>query len=279
MVELENNENILTTVPEVEYSETRYRKKLLKLHSWGPFVASSADELEAGLYSTNVLSTNDMFLGFRVDTDLNFKWIGRVSYQSFYPIIDVEVNYAHRNASINFRDTTNAILTDRQTWDETGVKAGLRIPWLLTRNKFHTNLVVQNYFGLTGVSNFESIFFDKSRISFGSLNDGSLLSNEFKLIFSSLQKRSKRDINSRFGSVFIFENFGTPYGGDFEATYSFKGQLYVPGILKHHSFNIFAGYQHNSITLDNNNYWFANRMPYPRGVCRFNIREFLYHSF
>ena len=74
------------------------------------------------------MSTTDVFLGFRVDQQANFKWIGRVSYQSLYPIIDAEVNFAHRNASINFRDSTNTILTDTQNWDEIGVKAGLRLP-------------------------------------------------------------------------------------------------------------------------------------------------------
>ena len=279
MVELENNANILNSVPEVEYKESRYRKKLLKLHSWGPYVSSSANELEAGLYSTNVLSTTDVFLGFNVDTDANFKWIGRVSYQSLYPIIDVEANYARRRANVSYYDTaSNTSNIDTLKWDETGVKAGLRIPWLLTHNKFHTNLVLQNYFGLTAVRNYESEAFNKDRPFFGvygELNDGNLMSNEFKIIFSSLQKRSKRDINSKFGSVFIIENYATPYGGDFEGGLTaLKAQLYFPGLIKHHSFNMFAGYQHNNITLDNNNYWFANRMPYPRGVSASTFENF-----
>jgi hypothetical protein len=275
MVELENNEDILASVPEEVYAESRYRKKLLKLHSWGPFISDSSDELEAGLYSTNILSTSDVFLGFRVDTEANFKWIGRVSYQSLYPIIDVEANYAHRNASINYRDTLDNVLTDRQTWDETGVKAGLRIPWLLTRSQFHTNITILNYFGLTAVRNFKSEAFDQDRLTFGSLNNGNLLSNEFKLTFSSLMNRSKRDIQSKFGSVLVFESFSTPYGGDFAGLLTaFKGQLYFPGLMKHHSFNLFAGYQHNNISLDNNNYWFANRMPYPRGVSASTFEDF-----
>ena len=77
------------------------------------------------------------------------------------------------------------------------------------------------------------------------------------------------------GSVFIIENFSTPYGGDFEGGLTaFKTQLYLPGLFKHHSFNLFAGYQHNKITLDNNNYWFANRMPYPRGVSGATFEDF-----
>jgi hypothetical protein len=275
MVAMEGNAEVLKSIPRVQYEEKRYHKKILKLHSWGPYISDSPNELEAGLYSTNVLSTTDVFAGFRVDTDANFKWIGRVSYQSLYPIIDVEANFEYRNASIYYEDTTGAILTDRQTWNETGVKAGLRIPWLLTRNKFHTNLVMQNYFGLTAVRNYRSETFDQSRLTFGSLNNGNLLSNEFRMTFSSFMKRSKRDIQSRFGSVFIVESFSTPYGGDFAGgLLALKTQLYFPGLMRHHSFNVFAGYQHNNITLDNNNYWFTNRMPYPRGVRGSTFEDF-----
>ena len=275
MAEMEDNKEILSTIPEVVYDEKRYRKKLLKFHSWGPYIANTQNELEAGIYSTNVLSTSDLFVGFHVDTDANFKWISRVSYQSLYPIIDVEVNYAKRNSIIHYRDTT-ALLSDRQVWDETGVKAGLRIPWLLTSNRFHTNLLLQNYFGLTKLTNFKSDTFGRNRhfLSFGNLSSGSLRSNEFKLIFSSLLKRSKRDIQSKFGSVFIFENFSTPYGGEFKGGLTaFKTQLYFPGFVKHHSINLFAGYQHNKYTLDNNNYWFPNRMPYPRSVTGGNFED------
>lgn len=275
MVEMEDNVDILNSIPEKHYEEKRYHKKLLKLHSWGPFIADSPNELEAGLYSTNVLSTTDAFAGFRVDLDNNFKWIGRVSYQSFYPIIDVEASYAFRNATTNYKDTTDAILTDKRSWKETGVKAGFRFPWYLTRNKFYTNLILQNYIGLTSIKDYQSSAFGSGRQYFTQLNDGNLRSNEFKITFSSLYKRSKRDIKSKFGSVFIIENFGTPFGGDFKGGLTaIKSQLYFPGLFKHHSLNFFVGYQHNNITLDNNNYWFPNRMPYPRGVRGSTFEDF-----
>jgi len=275
IVELEGNPDILQTVPEKVYEESRYHKKLIKLHSWGPFLTSSANDIEVGLYSTNVLSTTDVFAGFRIDTDANINWLGRVSYQTLYPIIDVELNYARRNASANYRDTTDIIQTDQQTWQETGVKAGLRVPLLLTRNRFHTSFTVQNYVGLTAVKDFQSDDFGPNRISFTRLNDGELYSNEFKATFSSLQKRSKRDVQTRLGWVFIYEFFNTPYGGDFKgALTAIKTQLYLPGFFRHHSFNVFGGYQHNNITLNDNNYWFANRMPYPRGVSGTTLEDF-----
>jgi hypothetical protein len=242
-----------------------------KLHSWGPYLSSSAYELEAGLYSTNLLSTTDLFAGFRVDADLNFKWIGRASFQAWYPIIDVEASFARRNQT-NFVDTAASsnetkIVTDRINWNETGVKAGIRLPWLLTSSKFHTNLEIRNYFGYTAINSFESQLFGDNRYRFTQLSDGTLLSNEFRLLFSSLHSRSQRDIKSKWGIVLLLENFSTPFGGDYEGGLTaVRGQFYLPGIARHHSLNFMAGYQHANITLDNNNYWFANRMPYPRGV-------------
>ena len=278
VVEQEDNAEILSTVPEKEYPESKYRKKVVKIHSWGPYLSGSAYELEAGLYSTNLLSTTNMFAGFRVDTDLNFRWIGRASFQALYPIIDVEANYARRRQTINFQDTASGnIEQDRLQWNETGVKAGLRIPWLLTSSKFHTNLEIRNYFGYTAIRDYQSSAFGDNRyfLYFGQLANGNLLSNEFRILFSTLHTRSKRDINSKWGAVLLFENYGTPYGGDYRGGLTaIRGQFYFPGFARHHSINFMAGYQHQNVTLDNNNYWFPNRMPYPRGVSGSTFEDF-----
>jgi hypothetical protein len=90
-----------------------------------------------------------------------------------------------------------------------------------------------------------------------------------------LHSRSKRDIQSKWGGYVSFESFTTPYGGDYQGGLTaYKGQLYVPGLAKHHSLNFFAGYQNINITLDDNNYWFPNRMPYPRGVRGRTFQQF-----
>ena len=278
MVENEGNATILDSIPEIDYDVSRYRKKAVKLHSWGPLVSPTATDLEVGLYSTNVLSTTDLFLGFQTDQDLNFKWIARGSYQGLYPILDIEANYAKRNASVTYRDTASgANRIDQIKWNETGIKGGLRIPWILTKSKYFTNLEVRNYVGYTAVRDYQSSAFGSDRyyLYFSRLGNGNLLNNEFRVLFSSLHTRSRRDIQSKWGIVLVAENFSTPYGGDYDGGLtSFRGQFYVPGLAKHHSLNFFAGYQHNKITLDNNNYWFANRMPYPRGVRGSTFEDF-----
>jgi len=283
LVEQEGNAEILSTVPENKFEESRYRKKLGKLHSWGPYLSGSAYDLEAGLYSTNIMSTTDIFLGFQVDTNLNFKWVGRASFQAWYPIIDIQVDHMKRTATVPFLaevDSVTTVLNDVHSWDETGIKSGFRIPWLLTNSKFYTSLEVRNYVGFTLVRNFNSEVFGDSYypyfIRFSTpRNNGNLISNEFRLQFISLHSRSQRDIRSKWGTVLTLETYGTPYGGDFNGGLTaLKGQFYFPGLLKNHSLNFFTGYQHNKVTLDDNNYRFANRMPYPRGVAAESFENF-----
>lgn len=277
MADMEGNADILESIPEKEYPESRYRKKLLNFHSWGPYLLNSTSEFEAGLYSTNVLSTTDLFVGFRVDSDFNFKWMARASFQAWYPIIDIQADYTKRNSRASYiaqdpADSVFKVYSDRHTWDELGIKGGLRVPWLLTKSQFVTGIELKNYVGLTKVNKFNSdVFGDQYYPFFLNFSSprfsGNLISNEFSFRFYSLHSQSIRDINSKWGATLTFERYGTPYGGDYEGGLTaIRGQLYVPGLFKHHSLNFFAGYQHMKVTLNNNNYWFANRMPYPRGV-------------
>lgn len=267
MVEKEDNVDILYSVPDTTYQISRYHKKPFKIHSWGPLFTGSTTELEAGIYSTNILSSSDVFAGVEFDNMGNIKGVGRVSYQSLYPIIDVTATYGNRVADAAYQDTLGVVQDDRLKWTETTVKAGLRIPWLLTSSKYHSRIEVHNYVGVTSVKNYESETFGDSRyLYFGRLNDGSLLHNEFVVTMYNLLSQSKRDIYSKFGQSITFENYSTPYGGDFKGGLTaLKGQLYFPGFFKHHSINFFAGWQHQKITLNPNEYWFTNRMPYPRG--------------
>lgn len=262
----ENNANILSTVPDSTYSEKRYHKRPFNVHSWGPLYSGTLDEIEVGMFSRNILNTTDLFLGYNFNNRGENRYVGRLSYQGLYPIVDVIGTYGHRKDQVNFIDTLNTLQTDRIKWDELIVKGGFRLPFLFTHNRFHTTLEILNYVGLTSVSGYSSTRLGDGRY-FSLLNNGTLVQNEFDATLISLHKQSKRDIQSKWGTILAIEQFGTPYGGNFNGGLTaFKGQFYFPGLVKHHSLNFFMGFQHNKITLDKNNYWFSNRMPYPRGV-------------
>ena len=267
LIEQENNSAILDNVPDSIYQETRYKKKFINVHSWGPIFTGDLNSFEIGMFSRNVLSTTDLFFGYEFDNQGNGNGILRLSYQGLYPILDLTTTYGFRRADIQYTDTTGAVLTDRRNWNEWVVKFGPRIPWKLTNSKYHRSMEILNYVGFTNVSNYTSTRSGEGRgYSFNQLTNGNLYQNEFKIILSNQLKRSKRDIYSRWGQLFIFENFSTPYGGSFKGGLTaIRAQLYFPGFARHHSINFLAGYQHQQITLDENEYWFNNRMPFPRG--------------
>ncbi len=266
LVEKENNRNVLLNVPDSAYQVKKYRKKPLNIHSWGPLFTGSLTEIELGIYSKNVLSTTDVFAGAEFDNVGNVKGVGRVSYQGWYPIIDVVATYGNRVTNTTYRDTLNVVRPDRVTWTEAILKAGLRVPWLLTQSKFQSKIEIYNYIGVTSVTNFASQTFGDNRYRFNQVGNGNLVQNEFAITWYNLLNQSKRDINSRFGQTLVFENFSTPYGGDLKGGLTIlKSRLFFPGLFKHHSLNFFAGWQNQKITLNQNEYWFNNKMPYPRG--------------
>jgi len=266
MVENEANVDVLFSVPDSTYQITKYRKKPLNIHSWGPLFTGSLTELEVGVYSKNVLSTTDAFAGVEFDNIGNVKGVARVSYQGLYPIIDVVATYGNRVQNTTFTDSLGAVQPDKITWKETVVKVGPRIPWLLTSSKFQSKIEVYNYIGVTSVTNFTSDAYGDNRYRFNQIGNGSLLQNEFAISWYSLLNQSKRDINSKFGQTLAFENFSTPYGGDLNGRLSIlKSQLYFPGFFKHHSINFFVGWQNQKVAATEGEYWFNNRMPYPRG--------------
>lgn len=101
---------------------------------------------------------------------------------------------------------------------------------------------------------------------FDQLGEGVLSANEFRFQFTNFLKQSKRDFNPKFGQFLTFENFTTPYGADFSGGLTaVRLGLYFPGFWKHHSIFLKSGLQNRNITLDNDNYWFSNRIEIPRG--------------
>jgi hypothetical protein len=165
-------------------------------------------------------------------------------------------------------------------WKETNMQAGLRIPLILTRSRYNTNISLLNYIGYTSVENFENSIDGGGRILPSNLpqyifrdyiDQGNLLYNHFGLTAYHLLKQSRRDINSRWGQQAFINAYATPYGGDYSGSQlSAYGILYFPGAVKHHSLWGYGAYQFTEIQEARgeglNNYFFRNRIPLPRGL-------------
>ncbi|HEY0769874.1 MAG TPA: hypothetical protein VGD31_06035, partial [Sphingobacteriaceae bacterium] len=181
-------------------------------------------------------------------------------------------------------------------WKETTVQGGLRIPLLLTRSKYHTDISVSNNVGYSQITNFKNSITNGGRVLPYTLGDsvifrdyadnGSLVYNTLSFTADHLLKQSRRDINSRWGQRLILNLYTTPFGGDFSGfQFSGYGLLYFPGIGKHHSIWGYGAYQYTKLSNQRNaegkldNYIFRNRIPTPRGLSFPRLEHFYTTSF
>lgn len=287
LVEQEGDPNVFADVPDVKYPEKRYSKAsgFINPYNWGVAVDNDLAEASIGILSRDILSTTSVGLGYYFDINERTTALrGEVSYQAWYPIIDVSASLANRSVNeggVTFYDTLvdPATTEEREVvfkWKEKNVQAGLRVPLITTSSKFHGEVAVSNSFGLTQVTDFEnnidgrgrlvprgdeSLYFFRDYV-----DNGALLYNNFSFSAYRLLKPSRRDIHSRWGQQLELQSFETPFGGDFSGRLlSAFGVLYFPGIARHHSLWTYGAWQHTQFEQVRQNYVFRNQVPTPRG--------------
>lgn len=293
LVEQEGHPNFLIEAPTQSLDIKKYSKikGLFNPYVWGLNVESDLTQANIGISSRDLLSTTQLNLGYNFDiNERTGAWRANVSYQGLFPILDFGVSLANRKVDEGVYPYERVVGGDTVVferdlsfeWKETTVQAGLRIPLLLTRSKYYTEINVGNNVGYTSVTDFTNNITGRGRVLPYTLGDsvifrdyadnGSLVYNNFTLTVDHLLKQSRRDINSRWGQRLILNIYNTPFGGDFSGRqFSGYGTLYLPGIGKHHSLWGYGAYQYTEISNARNNkgkldnYIFRNRIPTPRG--------------
>lgn len=295
LVQQEANPNLFDSIPSKIYEVSGYSKlrHVINPFSWGVFVDNDLANLNFGITSRDILSTTEILAGYNYDlNEQTGYWRAGISYQGFYPIIDV--NFTKGDRSVNEGEYTTIVVEDQDTtavlvndavfkWKEQNVSAGLRIPLNLTNGKYSAGLTLANYFGLTQVEEFDNGLngdrFYPTLIVDGDIygvyfydyvSNGTLLYNYANLSAYRLLKRSHRDINSRWGQSLNLKYYSTPYGGDYTGgVASALGYLFFPGAARHHSLYMYGAYQHymnSAYEVDReSDYYFRNTVPVPRG--------------
>ena len=293
LVEQEGNPDIFRDVPATSRTHRPYRKinGIINPYNWGVTVDNDLTEASLGIISRDILSTTSLSLGYYFDiNERTSAWRGQVSYQGWYPIIDVSASISSRSVNeggAQFYDTlVDPVTTEMRDvifkWREKNVQAGLRVPLITTSSKYHGNVTIANSVGLTQVSDFENNIDgggrlvprgdDRAYFFRDYVDDGNLLYNNFSLSAYRVLKVSRRDINSRWGQQVEIESFETPFGEDFNGRLaSVYGVLFFPGLAKHHSLWTYGAWQHTKFEQAIQNYVFRNQVPTPRGhtVSRF----------
>ncbi|MDH5604007.1 MAG: hypothetical protein OEY51_08705, partial [Cyclobacteriaceae bacterium] len=274
----EGKTEFLSTVQKDSFEIKKYNRLsgIFNPHSWGPFLSSSLTEAQAGIFSQDVLSTTAMYAGYSFDVfELTGQFNTSLSYQGLYPIFDVEYFMGNRQAerAVNSTETINF------SWKEHGVNVSTRIPLLLTRSRFLRNLEIKNTSGVKEVYQFENSLGGTSRrgIDFFERDiqdNGELVYTTFRISGANALKKNYRDIKPRWGQFFNAE-YTTTVNRQFEGEQlSVNTWMYFPGLFKHQSLWTYWAFQHKAIINDKDNYYFRNRIQYPRGNPRLTFENY-----
>ena len=244
----------------------KYKKglNLFNIHSWAP-VSLDLDNMSLNpgitLMSQNLLSSSFATIGY--EYNLNEE-AGRVflnySYQGHYPVLDLRVDYGLRRGSTldGNQDTIN------YKWYETNLKAHLRVPLNLTKNKYYR--MIQPRFGTTMMT-----FLDMDKESPVRFKKDRLVSLDYQLYAYNQIKRSKRDLFPKWGQMLEVNYRNTPFDTESVcAIFSAEAYLYFPGVIRHHGIRLYGGWQETW-----GDYSFSDMVFYPRGMSNINENDIL----
>jgi hypothetical protein len=294
LVHQENSGDLFQTNPTAQYPVKKYpkHKGIINPYAWGLYVNNSLTEANVGITSQDVLSTTKIDLGYRYDiNERTSSWRADVSYQGLYLIIDVSAALSNRSVNEGNYEFTDTLANPDRTyerqvafeWKEKNLQAGLRLPLTTTSSRYASGVTISNYVGITNVTDFTNSVTDGGRIVreypgyfFRTYQDnGTLVYNNANLTAYRLMKRSRRDINSRWGQRLSLEHYATPYGGDFRGDLlAVTGTLYAPGVFRHHSLWGYWAYQQTLVEREADNYLFRNQIPVPRGLSVGRYQQF-----
>jgi hypothetical protein len=261
VVEQEEGDDILESVPDHPYPVTKYSKLkgIFNPYSWGPMARESDRELWFGIGSQDILSTTSITAGMALDHNERTGYgFGRISYQGLFPIIDLSGRIGSRTGYYKV-ETPGGIEELSYSWDEKNLDLGFRIPLILTRSKYLESLNLSTYASLTQRTNIEMV--DNIQV----LPEGTLGTMRYRASYTRMLRRSARDLRSKFGQQIFVHYAHTPFNGVMDGSlFATEGNLFLPGIAKHHSLNLRAGYMQEHYQK-NSPYFFGSPLLFTRG--------------
>lgn len=243
------------------YQPTRFRRlaHALNVYSWGPTIASTGQALTVGLSSQDLLSTTQIGVGYTYNqTEQAGNFYALLSYQGLFPIIDVSFQRGTRSTSlyIDRVEPADSLRSDR--WQYNQLTAGFRLPLQFTNSKYIQGINLSAYFNYLQVTGYDLPYRYPTEVG----SSGSISALTYGFSYSHLLRQSKRDIAPRWGQSISVNYRTTPFGGKLTAEQlGVQGNLFFPGLAKHHSLRLRAGYQLQA----QGTYQFGALVVYPRG--------------
>ncbi len=240
----------LSSAPVKKYSKIG---NLFNFHSWAPLdINASTMNIHPGvsIMSQNLLSSSFLTAGYSYNiSEQAGKIYGLYTYSGWYPIIELGVDYGLRRDYAYLPEQTEI------KWNETNLRAGMRLPLSFRKGKYYSGMQISVYAnqGIRRMKAGMPVEFRRPDVF--SMGYGISIYKQIKSNF--------KDIFPRWGQRLGLYYRHTPFQGD-EVNYiaAVTLGLYFPGIIRHQGLSIFAGYQQRDIIY----YKFSDIVPYPRGV-------------
>jgi hypothetical protein len=155
------------------------------------------------------------------------------------------------------------------TWQQTKIDFGIRLPFNLTHSAYQENLTFINNYSILQVQGYQ-LPVRYSNEAF----DGNYFSTINQFSYYKLLTKSALDVQFRKGLMLNFYWQSMPKAQSLKAElWSIQGRLYLPGISKHDGLSFRYAYQQQM----NGNYFFSSPIVIPRGDFYQNFNE--YHTF
>jgi len=243
------------SIPQTEYPVRPYRKgwHLFDFHSWAPFsldISNLSVSPGAMLLSQNLLSSSYTTLGYAFSlNEETGKYYLTYTYEGLYPALDLTADYGLRRGTYAENHQHEIPLK----WNEFNLTATLRVPLKWSHNIWFRG--VQPAAGITC----KLMKMDKS-VPLTFIEDH-LTAMNYSFSAYNQMKTSRQDLYPRWAQVVTLNFSHTPFGKKYNSILGGQVYLYLPGVARHHSLRLYAGYQ-SQVKQD---YGFSDVISYPRG--------------
>ena len=241
------------------YSKYSKLSHIFHPHSWGPLsINATSYTLKPGItvLSQNLLNTAFASTGYEYDlNEQTGKFFLDFSYQGWYPVVDLSYSYGKRAGTGRYSGTDQ---TFRYTWNESNLNIDIGVPLNLSRGNWFRK--IQPSIG----SSWIYVIHDKETPE--QFTQGSIFTLDYGVFGYNYIRSNYQDVYPKFGQTISIIYRHTPFGqNDMGSIFGASGNLYFPGLFRHHGIRIYGGYQQR---WDKRvyGYQFSNLVSYPRGI-------------
>lgn len=245
--------------PVADYSQV---KSAVNLHSWLLLAPPLSSIITVQGLSRDIM--NKFSLSAGANYDLNEKeaqGFVTAAWSHYYPVFDLRAAYGGRNHNI----LENGVTEVKDHWEEGTFEGGMQVPWRKIMGRFTHSFNVRTFGKVIKVINKRSS--DPSEVT-----NGALFSPGAEAQYSFLSRLARRDLNPKWGLALMghFEEGKDITGKDMRGSIaSTDSRLYLPGILKHHSFFHQFAYEKQRDNL----YQYSSYIYRPRGTKNIFLEE------